>query len=131
MMRLLLLLLLISQAAFSQEKAIQLSLSNYLSNYVNPNYSNKERYRVENIVFHDSDTLELQFNEPFLGQPFTTATVKRVYREVAEHLPAAYRRRPLLITVCGHRLEELVPAYQLPKEQQRSWAHCATRALRG
>ena len=43
MMRLLLLLLLISQAAFSQEKAIQQSLSNYLSNYVNPNYYNKER----------------------------------------------------------------------------------------
>ena len=147
MMRLLLLLLLISQAAFSQEKAIQQSLSNYLSNYINPNYSNKERYRVENIVFHGSDTMELQFNEPFLGQPFTTATVKRVYREVAEHLPAAYRHRPLLITVCGHRLEELVAAYQLPKEQQRSWgtlrykgapwvknldrAHVPTRGLEG
>ena len=121
MTRLLLIILLFSTAAFSQEKALQQSLSNYFSHYSNPNYSNHERYQVEQIVFHDSDTLEIQLNEPFLGQPFTTATVQAIYRDVAVRLPSAYRHRPLLITVCGHPLEALVSAFRLPREQQRTW----------
>lgn len=121
MTRILLSLLLISQVAFSQEKAIQQSISSYLNEYINPYYSNRERYRVEKVVMHGSDTIELQLNEPFLGQPFNTATVEGIYRRIRERMPAAFRQRPLLITVCGHTLHELIPAYLQPQEGLRTW----------
>ena len=122
MMRRLLPLLLLAfcASAFSQDKALQQSLTSYFNNYSNPAFSSRERFRVEDIVFR-GDTVELQLNEPFLGQPFTEATVKRIYGEVRACMPEAYRERPLLITVCGHTLDELIPAFLLPHNRQRSW----------
>ena len=114
------LLLAFCAAAFSQDKALQQSLTTYFNNYTNPAFSSRERFRVEDIVFR-GDTVELQLNEPFLGQPFTEATVKRIYGEVRACMPEAYRERPLLITVCGHTLDELIPAFLLPRNRQRSW----------
>ena len=115
-----LLLLAAGLSAFSQDKALQQSLTSYFNNYTNPAFSSRERFRVEDIVFR-GDTVELQLNEPFLGQPFTETTVKRIYSEVRSCMPEAYRQRPLLITVCGHTLDELIPAFLLPRERQRSW----------
>ncbi|MBO7628932.1 MAG: hypothetical protein J6S87_03165 [Bacteroidales bacterium] len=115
------LLFAVSLSAFSQDKALQQSLTTYFNNYTNPAFSSRERFRVEDIVFR-GDTVELQLNEPFLGQPFTEATVKRIYGEVRACMPEAYRERPLLITVCGHTLEELIPAFLLPRNRQRSWS---------
>lgn len=122
------LLLLGASVAFSQnkvEKMLRDSLDGYFSAYVLPGYGHFGKFKTEKVVLNASRrSIDIYPSDAFCSQPFTPDLVDRVYRDVKQTLPKAYRKYEVrLLTKNKRRIERLIPNY-LRKERvdsRRLW----------
>ena len=77
--------------AQAHNKKLKIQLTEYFKNYVNPNYTSKDKITVKDIVLDPSiPMLSIFVSESFGGQPFTPELVSQIYQEVMQQLPEPY-----------------------------------------
>ena len=96
--------------AQAQNKKLKIQLTEYFKNYVNPNYTSKDKITVKDIVLDPSiPMLSVYVSESFGGQPFTPELVSQIYQEVMQQLPEPYNSWQLMIYAKGYPIQNLVP----------------------
>ena len=96
--------------AQAQNKKLKIQLTEYFKNYVNPNYTSKDKITVKDIVLDPSTPmLSIFVSESFGGQPFTPELVSQIYQEVMQQLPEPYNSWQLMIYAKGYPIQNLVP----------------------
>ena len=99
---------------------VKKNLSAYFANYTNEAYSSLDKIKVEDIhVNRENRSMEIYLNEPFLGQPFTPQTVKRIYQNTAEQLPAPFNKYRLTIFVKNTPIDQFVPITLMQQKDSR------------
>lgn len=103
--------------------AIKKELNSFLKGYENPAYTCRDKAVVEKLLIHkQAKVVEISVSEIFLGQPFTNELVEEIYQEIRKHLPHAYAKWRVIISVNGYPIEELVPVQTLAKrDASRLW----------
>ncbi len=104
---------------------LQEAINLYLQEYSTEYYKTNRPMRCEKVNVDTSERiLHIYTNEPFYSQLFCPDVVKRVYEEMEEILPSAYKHYTLKIYGGKQRLiEELIPNYYRKddKDKQRLW----------
>ena len=86
-------------------------LNEYFENYPTPGYRSYNGFQVDSIhIFNNKKHLDIFPNESFYSQPFTSAKVEQMKKEIQEILPDAYRKYGVSILSKHQRpIEERVP----------------------
>ena len=107
------------------ERDILRAVTPYFERYSNSAYNNAEKIRVISAKpDKKAKSIDILMNEVFLGQPFTTALVDSIYKNVRECLPENCRKWKLRIIVNGSPIEVLVPYSMLHRQDTlRTWGN--------
>ena len=96
--------------AQAQNKKLKIQLTEYFKNYINPNYTSKDKITVKDVVSDPSiPLLSIYVSESFGGQPFTPELVSQIYQEVQQILPEPYNTWQLMIYAKGFPIQNLTP----------------------
>lgn len=97
---------------FSQveNNKLKIRLTEYFKNYVNPNYTSKDKITVKQVLVDESVPLvSVYVSDSFGGQPFTPELVAQIYQEVQQQLPSPYNTWQLLIYAKEFPIQNLIP----------------------
>lgn len=126
------LLLCTSLPAQVQNKKLKLRLTEYFKNYVNPNYSSKDKITINNVLVDEGNNMVLVYVcDNFVGQPFTPELVNKIYQDVQQLLPAPYSNWQLTIYAKGFPIQNLVPISLWDNKSDPTRFHSKQRLYRG
>ena len=95
------------------ERELKKVADRYLSAWRTDNYRPKDPLRSDSVRVDEARReLRVYVNEPFCAQPFTPATVAKVYRELPVRFPQPYNAYRLVVMGRGGKeLSEYIPNY--------------------
>ncbi len=112
-----------SAEAQRPDRLIKRSLQSWAENFETPYTTPQYRCTIDKVTVNTARReIHLYMGEFFAGQPFTSASVKRIYQEVKDRLPAAYRNYRLTIYGKKEPIDRLIPNIHSDKPRaNRLW----------
>ncbi len=113
-------------------KKLKLRLTEYFKNYVNPNYTSKDKITVKEVLLDESIPLvSIHVCDAFGGHPFTPELASRIYQEVQGQLPAPYNQWQMMIYAKGFPIQNLIPISMWEEKNDPSRFHDKQRLFKG
>ncbi len=121
-----------SATAQVPNKKLKLRLTEYFKNYVNPNYTSKDKITVNEVLLDESIPLvSIHVSDAFGGQPFTPELVNQIYQEVQGQLPAPYNQWQMMIYAKGFPIQNLIPISMWEDKSDPTRFHDKQRLFKG